>query len=276
MSIERVPNKAEIQHYCRRIGIAGPVSVNSSGLDLLHSAHITAIPFENLDVQANCIPPFEFDEIFAKIVSNRRGGWCYEMNGLFGFMLKGMGFNVRRVGGDVRPAGEAPERRYTHMALIVTTDDGSRLADVGFGGSLRHSLPLHEGSFEEGPFTFVLKRIGDDRWSYDECTAGGRLFGFEFDEKAADEESLRQRALEQACKEWSPFVHNLVVQRRFADRHEVLRGRVLTTTDASGIAKQVLSGQHEFEAALARLGLFPREPDRLWDQVRARHHQLFA
>lgn len=266
----------QIERYADRLNLKLPLALTKSALDLLHEAHVASIPFENIDAQLGRNPPFDAANIFNKLVAQERGGWCYEMNGLLACALTTLGFTVVRVGGDVRSRGSTPQHRYDHMALIVSTISGNYLADVGFGGLMRHPLPLQPGRYKDGPFAFILERLGPTRWSYDEVMPDGRAFGFEFNEEPAEEGLLREMSRKQAVEPWSPFVKNFVVQRRSHDGHRVLRGRVLQKTDREGTKKTIIADHNSFVATLRDMGVMPNDPEFLWKRVSERHRQLFA
>ncbi len=82
-------NDAQLALYLERIGHGWNLRPDLETLRSLHRAHVTSIPFEALDVQLGLVPSLELDAIFDKLVQRRRGGWCYEMNGLFGAALRG-------------------------------------------------------------------------------------------------------------------------------------------------------------------------------------------
>lgn len=265
----------QIERYAVRLNLKLPLASTKSALKLLHEAHVASIPFENVDAQFGRNPPFDAMDIFDKLVTQKRGGWCYEMNGLLASALAALGFTVVRVGGDVRSRGSTPVHRYDHMALIVSTIDGNYLADVGFGGLMRHPLPLKPGCYTDGPFKFILERLSTTRWSYDEVMPDGRAFGFEFTDEPAAEELLREMSQRQSIEPWSPFVKNLVVQRRSEDGHRVLRGRVLQKTDREGITKTIIGHRNSFIATLRDMGVVSHDPEFLWERVSDRHEQLF-
>src|SRR4249920_904388 len=89
----------ELSAYLERIGYSGPVAPDPATLKALHRAHLLAIPYENLDVQLRRTVTTDPAAAYDKIVRRGRGGWCYEMNGLFGAMLEAVGFDVMRMAG---------------------------------------------------------------------------------------------------------------------------------------------------------------------------------
>lgn len=137
--------------YLARIGLDVAPAPDAAGLALVQRAHRLAIPFENLDIPLGRGIALEPDAIFAKLVTARRGGYCFEQNGLFIAALGAMGFAARPLLARVwlGPPGEVPPR--THMLVLVRIDGADRIADVGFGGSFTPPLPLEDGVEAETP-----------------------------------------------------------------------------------------------------------------------------
>ena len=92
---------AQLQAYLARIGLEGPVGADLATLDAIVRAHVQAIPFENLDVQLGRPLTTDPAAAFAKLVEARRGGWCYEHNGVLGAALSAIGFDVTRLSAGV-------------------------------------------------------------------------------------------------------------------------------------------------------------------------------
>ena len=88
----------DLDAYLARIGYAGTPRVDLETLGAIHRAHLLAIPYENLDVQLGRPGDVSLRHAFDKLVTARRGGWCYEMNGLLGWALNEIGFTGYRTG----------------------------------------------------------------------------------------------------------------------------------------------------------------------------------
>ncbi|UNB52269.1 arylamine N-acetyltransferase [Mycolicibacterium sp. YH-1] len=141
--------------YLTRIGYDGPTSPTEEALHALVAAHGRTIPFENLDpvlgVPVDELGPVVLED---KLVARRRGGYCYEHNGLFGFVLDALGFGVERITGRVvwMREPDAPLPAKTHQVLSVTVpgDDQPFLVDVGFGGqTLSSPIRLVAGPIQQ-------------------------------------------------------------------------------------------------------------------------------
>ena len=124
--------------YLQRIGLAPPAAADAATLRVLHRAHQIAVPFENLSIHLGEPVSLDEEDLVTKIVNNRRGGFCYELNGTFALLLETLGAQVTRAAARVHGAtGLGPP--FDHLTLFVRLPDGSGpwLADVGFG---RHSV----------------------------------------------------------------------------------------------------------------------------------------
>ena len=155
----------QLAAYFDRIGYSGPQQATSETLHALHRLHPQVIPFENLDALRGRTPRLDLVSVFAKLVSARRGGYCYEHNLLFRAVLDTLGFETTGLAARVLwndPAGIMPR---THMMLLVETPDNTWLADVGFG-SMTLSAPLlfdtgREQVTPHEPFRLDLIERGD-------------------------------------------------------------------------------------------------------------------
>lgn len=129
----------DLSAYFNRIDYQGPAEPTLETLQALVTAHLHHIPFENLDpflgVPVDDLSP---EALTDKLVHRRRGGYCYEQNGLMGYVLAELDFQVRRLAGRVvwmrPPDAPVPARTHTVLAVTFPGADGPYLVDVGFGG----------------------------------------------------------------------------------------------------------------------------------------------
>ncbi|MEK6334470.1 MAG: arylamine N-acetyltransferase [Acidobacteriota bacterium] len=131
----------DVQAYLNRINYHGSLEPSAETLRRLHLAHLLAVPFENLSIHASEPIVLEDDALFEKIVSRRRGGFCYELNGLFAALLRAVGFKVSMLSAQVADDEGGFSRDFDHMTLIVSGEE-RWLADVGFGESFVEPLWL--------------------------------------------------------------------------------------------------------------------------------------
>jgi N-hydroxyarylamine O-acetyltransferase len=126
----------DLDAYLARVGYEGPRQPTLAVLSALHARQVDAIPFENMTPFLGQPVVLDLASLQAKMVAERRGGYCFELNGLFKGALEALGFRVTGLAGRVRwrMAPEQADGALNHMALRVDLDDGPWLADVGFGG----------------------------------------------------------------------------------------------------------------------------------------------
>ena len=266
---------AELDGYFQRIGHSGPRAADLATLTALHRAHVLAVPFETIDVQLGRPPSLDPQAIYAKLVGARRGGWCYEQNGLFARALTALGFAVTRMSGGVMREARGEDTMGSHLCLRVEVDGQHYLVDVGFGSTQIEPLPLAEHLWEQVPMTGGVRRARDGLWQFAIHT-GPMPLSYDFDANPADEALLAQLCHWQATDPESLFVQNLVVQQRLADGHLMLRGKVLTETTPAGSSERELASAEELvELLLTRFGLDVPEVAGLWPTIEARHLEVF-
>jgi N-hydroxyarylamine O-acetyltransferase len=138
----------DIQTYLDRIRLPQAETPNYPFLARLQQYHMQSVPFENLDVVSGREIVLEKTHLYHKVVADRRGGFCYELNGLFGELLRSLGFTVIRVSARVYKADGTPGPDFDHMALLVSLDR-TYLVDVGFGDSALTPLPVPDGRLKD-------------------------------------------------------------------------------------------------------------------------------
>lgn len=241
----------------------------------IHRAHQLSVPFENLDVQLRRPVAFDAAASFDKIVRRRRGGWCYELNGLMGEALKAIGFSVTRLCAGVMREHGGDAQMGNHLCLLVELP-APYLVDVGFGGSLLEPLELKPASRADAPYEVSLESLDGGYWRFVEKTQS-EPFSFDFQLAPADENLLARQCRRLQTEPSSPFLQNLVVQRRSIDEHLSLRGRVLTTLRSTGAGKTLLHSADELVRTLReRFDLDVPAAAELWPSICARHDRLFT
>jgi N-hydroxyarylamine O-acetyltransferase len=127
--------------YLNRINYRGPLDVSAGTLRALHTQHLIAVPFENLDIHIGRRIVLDEEKMIRKLVEERRGGICYELNGAFYALLRALGFEVTMLSAGVAREEGGFDPPFDHMALLVQLEE-RWLADVGFGDSFREPLLL--------------------------------------------------------------------------------------------------------------------------------------
>lgn len=262
--------------YLKRIAYDGEVAPSSDVLCALLEHHVQSIPFENVDVQLGARLTTEPAAAYKKIVENGRGGWCYEQNGLFGWVLSEAGFDVTRVAAAVMRDKRGEVAHANHLCLLVSPTDVDQtfLVDVGFGGSMFAPIPLVDSKHHQPPFRIGLRKTEDGYWRFWEDLGKGE-FSFDFQAEAADEDALSDKCVFLQSDPSSGFVQNLVAQIRLPDRHNTLRGKVFSVATPSGISTTILDTADEWLGVLRdEFRLDVPGVRELWPRIEARHAEF--
>jgi N-hydroxyarylamine O-acetyltransferase len=149
-----------LDDYLKRIGFSGKPTVDINCLMALMRCQLFSIPFENIDVQINRQVSLQPEDIVNKIIYSNRGGYCYEVNGIFCMALSAIGFNYTLCG--ARPMFYPTLRPKTHVVIVVEIGDEQYLCDLGFGSyGIRSPLSLKEldKTIQQDYDEFILSKI---------------------------------------------------------------------------------------------------------------------
>ena len=154
----------DLDRYLFRLGInRSSLEVGENALRLLQHRHLLSIPFENLDIHRKKPIALDTGRFYNKIVVNERGGFCYELNGLFNELLTDLGFKTRIVSARVFDGHGNFSPEYDHLAIVVTLNGHDWLADVGFGEFAAQPLKVEIGTEQiDETGVFVIRGREDD------------------------------------------------------------------------------------------------------------------
>jgi len=266
----------DLQAYLDRIGFTDPVRPDAATLRALHRAHMQAIPYDSLDVQFGRPVSLDPAAAYEKIVVRGRGGWCYEMNGLFGAMLQKVGFKVTRMAGAAMREQRGDFMIGSHLVLLVELPQGPWIADVGFGDGALEPFPLAAGPLVFEGYDFRLEALDDRWWRFHNHEFGGAK-SFDFVVEPADPALLQEKCdwLHDAPE--SPFVQNLICQRYRGDEIRQLLGRTYRQIRPGVREERLIEDADDLVAVLRDdFGLDVPEVAALWPRVVARHEQVMA
>ena len=267
----------QLSAYLERIGFKDPVRPDLQTLKALHRAHLLAIPYEALDVQLGRTLTTDPAAAYAKIVGEGRGGWCYEMNGLFGWALAEAGFKVTRLCTGPMRAYAAERELGNHLVNRVDFDE-PWFADVGFGDGPIEPYQLIEGEFGLRGFTYRLERL-DDHWWRMHNHDFGMAPSYDFSPGFSDENRLSERCRHLNTSVDSPFRLNLVALRHTENGLISLVGRKLRRLElGTPRPSRLLNSGDELETVLRDdFGIrLPNGVKDLWPRVCERHEELFG
>ncbi|WP_189637767.1 arylamine N-acetyltransferase family protein [Thalassotalea sp. HSM 43] len=147
----------QLDCYLQRIGMVAPETTDQAYLQQLFTAHLYHVPFENLDIALDNGISLSLPDLYHKIVENRRGGFCYELNYMFYQLLTGLGYDAKMLAANVWSKDSyGPD--FDHLLLQVSLCDQDFIVDVGFGDSFRTLVPLSGSSVDDGFNRYQLRQ----------------------------------------------------------------------------------------------------------------------
>ena len=241
----------DTQAYLQRINYTGPLGPSAETLRLLQVAHLRTVPFENLSIHSGEPIVLDDEALFEKIVRRRRGGFCYELNGLFAALLRALGFDVKMLSAGVADAEGIFGPDFAHMTLLVTL--GERwLVDVGFGDSFLEPLMLDQESEQvqgsrayrfdrEGEYLSLMQKSNDPEWKRQ----------YRFDLKPYHYPDYAEMCRYHQTSPQSHFTRARICSRATLEGRVSLSDlRFITTTADGQRQERVLTNQEEYATIL--------------------------
>lgn len=232
----------QLESYLKRIGYTGSLECNAETLTKLMRAQLFSVAFENLDVQAGKIVSLVPEQIVDKIIGQGRGGYCYEVNGLFAMALQALGFSYKFVA--CRPMFYPVRRPKTHMVLLVEADGDQWICDLGFGSygirapiALSALEQLQQQDFDQFRLTteesgaYVVQAMVDGQW----------LSQFGFEPYASEWVDFMPANYLNSTHPDTIFVQKLLVIKHHEQGRDILLGDQLKQIRADGTQIQHLS-----------------------------------
>jgi N-hydroxyarylamine O-acetyltransferase len=241
----------DIEAYLQRIGYHGFYAPTAQSLRDLQLAHLLAVPFENLSIHIGEPIVLEDDALFEKVVERRRGGFCYELNGLFAALLRSLGFNATMLAARVANGEGRFTPDFDHMTLLVSLDE-DWLVDVGFGDSFREPLLIADPNEQtqygdayrivsDGEHKILMERKKGDEWKAQ----------YRFDLQPHHYADYVKRCHYHQTSPASHFTQRRVCSRATSGGRVTLSEmRFITTSLNGGRQERVLSNEKEHETML--------------------------
>ncbi len=240
-----------IRAYLERINYHGSLAPTAETLRELQVAHLLAVPFENLSIHAKEPIVLEDQALFTKIVERRRGGFCYEANGLFAALLRALGFDVAMLSAEVANAEGEFGPNFDHMSLMVSLEQ-RWLVDVGFGDSFREPLLLDkrgeqvQGSrahriLSDGTHLILMQRDEGDEWKAQ----------YRFTLRTYTYADYAEMCRYHQTSPQSHFTRARICSRATEEgRITLSEMRFITTSKAGGRQERTLTSEEEYAAIL--------------------------
>lgn len=239
----------DIDRYLSRIGYSGSRAPTPATLNALHRRHLLAVPFENLDIPLG--RPIVLDEalLHEKIVGRGRGGFCYELNGIFAALLRALGFDVTLFSARVVTQDGEFGIPFDHLTLCVALEE-RWLADVGFGDSFVEPLRLDDAGLQyRDGVAYRVAPGGDERILW-QAEKGEMRRQYTFTQNPRRLQDFADACRYHQTSPDSPFTRRRVCTRATPDGRITLSdGRLIVTRNGTRTERPLSAGE---ETAILR------------------------
>ncbi len=239
--------KINAQQYLDRINYQGGLTATIQTLQNLQLAHLSHVPFENLDIHYNTPIKLDVKKMYDKVVLNNRGGFCYELNELFLQLLINIGFEAKRI--SARPYGKNGEfgPEYDHLAIWVTIDNNHFLSDVGFGDFAYLPLKIENELIQHDPNgKYQVDRYENDYWIVNKLHSGEKQPQYIFQLINRELQEFAGMCHYQQTNPKSHFTQQkLITKVRTDGRITLTSNRLKTTKNGNVSEKHINDGEFE-------------------------------
>jgi len=249
---DRSALKPEVRAYLERIGYDGPLDRSAAALAGLQECHLHTVPYENLDILRGVPLSLNIPDLFDKIVVRRRGGYCFELNALFGWLLRELGYTVTDYFARFWRDEPDPPPKRRHHVLRVEAEGESYLCDVGVGGIVpRRPVAIVEGAEQrQGDETYKLERDPDFGWMLCERKKDGwsPIYSFTEERQLAKDYIMASYWCEYAPD--SIFRQGVMAAIRTRDGRNTIAGEEFRIFTSEGVKTFTPQSKEEFAEAL--------------------------
>lgn len=230
-----------LPEYFQRIGYSGPADASIATLGAIMRSQLFTVPFENLDVQAGRIVSLVPEQIVEKIVSRRRGGYCYELNGIFAMLLEALGIPYQFIA--ARPMFYPVRRPKTHMAIVCQLEEETWLCDLGFGSyGIRAPLSLSrlDEEIRQDFDTFKLSKSSEREFLLQARVEGEWANQYAFDLSEQEWIDFMPANYLNSTHPDTVFVQKLLLVLHTAEGREILLGDMLKSVSRDRVVRQTI------------------------------------
>ncbi|WP_127581884.1 arylamine N-acetyltransferase family protein [Paenibacillus koleovorans] len=252
MTINRSTLKPEVQAYLDRIDFDGPIDTSVACLAGLQNAHLHAVPYENLDILNRVPLSLAIPDLYSKIVERRRGGFCFELNSLFGWLLRELGFEVTDLFARFWRDEPNPPPKRRHQVFRVDIDGIAYLCDVGVGGIVpREPVRLVEGEEQrQGNETYRMDVDPYFGWVLMELKKGDWVRIYSFTEEPQLSKDFYTASFWCEYAPDSIFRTNTMVAIRTKEGRNTIAGREFRIFTSEGVKAFTPETEEDYRVAL--------------------------
>jgi N-hydroxyarylamine O-acetyltransferase len=240
----------DIKQYLERINYIGPLNPTIEVLSKLQLMHLMNVPFENLDIHNKT--EIDLKNLFNKIVTRKRGGFCYELNGLFYELLQEIGFTVKLVSARVYDTRKGYSPEFDHMAIVVSIKNDHYLVDVGFGEFAFFPIKIEIGKETIDPRGIFKMEMYNENYKVvkKKNVEGQFIAEYKYSEKERQLEEFYARCRYHQTSNESHFTQKKICSLPTTDGRITLTGNILKITANGTINERHLNSEQEIEQEL--------------------------
>ncbi len=243
--------------YLNRLRYSGALEPTLTTLKALQKHHLVNIPFENLDIHYGTPIELDINKLYNKIILNHRGGFCYELNGLFYAFLIDLGFKAARVSARVWDKQNGYSQEFDHMAILVEAENETYLTDVGFGEFTFAPLKLTTEMIqhdERGYFVIDEDVLDDVRYfRVNKIENSARTPQYVFTTVARELEAYQAMCLYHQTSPGSHFTQQRICSLATNSGRITLTGRTLKSTSDGIVTTTELPDEQAVQSVLKKL-----------------------
>ncbi len=233
----------DVKAYLARIGISEIPDPSLENLRLLQSSHLLNVPFENLNIHIYNRLSQDPRELFEKIVLQRRGGICYELNLMYMLLLQKIGYDVTYHGGRVTDEGTF----FDHTFIIAKIDGIKYITDVGFGDNFMYPMKFEADLLHKDPKgDFIIDYEGGGYYALWKMAPGKPVKGYTFTLNIRKPSDFTERRIFYTTDPSSPFHKNLICSIEKRDGRVSLKQSKLMITNGSQRSQRKIDNFHHY------------------------------
>lgn len=245
---------AQANSYFERINYSGAKNPSLSTLKQLQQAHLYTVPFENLDIHRNVPIDLNFDHIYKKVVAENRGGFCYELNGLFFQLLRYLNFEAHLISATVYGEEDGFGFPGSHCAIVVCLDAVNYLVDVGFGEFALWPLRLDTADCQRDPRgDFYVDKTEDGSFQVSKIDSDQKKIQYKFKNTARNFQYFKEGCRYHQTNPDSPFVQKALISLPHKNGRKTMAQHELKTTRDGKLDRHRIKNEKEFENLLWQL-----------------------
>ncbi|TVR83909.1 MAG: acetyltransferase [Chitinophagaceae bacterium] len=243
-----------IEDYLNRIGYKGSLTPDLAVLKNLQTAHLYTVAFENLDIHYQNDIILDIDNFFQKIIIDKRGGFCYELNGLFQNLLLMIGYNAKLISARVYNEKDGNfGKEYDHLAIIVRIDEVEYLVDVGFGEFSLIPLKIELNTIQnDSRANYIIEAYKNDYLLISKLNGSGKKPIYIFTKTARKLSEFAEMCIYHQNNPNSHFTQKKIISKPTKNGRISIAGNVIKITENGKIVKETEFEEDTFEKYLKK------------------------